>query len=84
MSRLPILIALFLSGCGSMPPPVVFGHCEIPQAYDYVASGPDDLPEVLTPIQKHLQDDLAERHEHKTVADDFNGFHDYVKAKCNG
>lgn len=76
-------LAFLLAGCAT-PPSVVIRNCEIPSAYDYVASGPDDLPEVLTALQKHLQDDLAERHEHKTLADDFNGFHDYVREKCNG
>jgi hypothetical protein len=78
-----MLSLIALLGCASAPP-LVLGHCEIPQAYDYVASGPADLAEVLTPPQKHLQDELAERHEHKGLADDFNGLHDYVKGKCNG
>ena len=76
-------MALLLMGCASSPPPVVLGHCEIPMAYDYVAPGPVDFPVAVTPIEKHLQDELAERHEHKVVADDFNGLHDYVRDQCN-
>lgn len=84
LAFIALLISFSVYGCAGLKPYLnVINSCEIPQQYDYVASGPLDLPKGIT-AKQFIAAESVERHDHKTLADDFNGFHDYVKGKCNG
>lgn len=67
-----------LSGCGTVSN--VIGGCEIPAQYDVVKTGPADLTAVDP--KGHAEQEAAERHGAKQDAEDYNGFHDYVKTNC--
>lgn len=69
-----------LIGCGVVPTPNILGGCEMPARYDVVKTGPVDLTEAA--LQAHIEQEAAERHAHKTDANDFNGLHDYVRDNC--
>tara|TARA_R110000868_G_scaffold157974_3_gene385629 strand:- start:4195 stop:4446 length:252 start_codon:yes stop_codon:yes gene_type:complete len=76
------LYALLLTGCASAPP-VIVGHCYVPENLNYVAQGPAELPMVETPLYpNHINDDIKQRGEHGKLAKDYNTFLEYVKSEC--
>lgn len=81
-------LLLCIAACGTTQQISTFGHCEIPTEYEMVAQKPADLdPMALTQdniLTQLSQDDALQRGERAKLADNFNGFHDYVKDKCNG
>ncbi len=70
---------MFLNGCSTLHGIVnVLGTCEIPAQYDYTAEGPADLMPGIS-LQALVTAEAGVRHDLKTLADDYNGLHDYVK-----
>lgn len=75
-----LFLSPFMAGCAGADKVFVNGGCEIPAQYDVVKAGPVDLTRVDP--KGHAEEVALERADHKTDADDFNGFHDYVRDKC--
>lgn len=74
-------IALGLSGCDTLKSVTnVIGGCPIPAQYDVHKPDPKDF--VAVDPSGHEQEVADGRHVSKQDVDDFNGFHDYVAAKC--
>lgn len=76
---LALVLALSLSGCGSL---TVLGGCEIPHRLDYIAKGPEQLPEKTTTPADVIRDDVIQRSERRVLADDYNALTSFVKENC--
>jgi hypothetical protein len=68
-----------LISCGTTT--AVLGGCEIPTQYDVVKAEPNDVAANAT-VKEFTLAATKDHAQHKIDVDDFNGFHDYVKANC--
>lgn len=73
-------LGILVAGCA---PVNVIGGCEVPSHYDQTKTVGPDLP-AGTKSKAFAEAATAERGQHKTDVDDYNGLLGYVKTNCQG
>lgn len=79
MLGVTLMLAFGTFGCASQPVNVI-GQCPLPAHYDVVKPGP--APLTAADLKTHLEQEAAERHQHKQDNDDYNGLVSFVKSDC--